>query len=834
MPKKKKLHLVCNSHLDPIWLWEWEEGLAETISTFRIAAEFCEEFKAFVFCHNEAVLYKWIAEYEPQLFSKIKKLISEGKWKVIGGWYIQPDCNIPSGESFVRQILIGKNYFINELNTEPKTAVNFDPFGHSRGLVQILKKSGYNSYLFCRPDEKSYELPGNDFIWSGFDGSEIMAHRATDHYNSQKGKAGDKIKSWLNKNKEKSEGMLLWGIGNHGGGPSKEDLEQIEQLQKSEEQWNICHSYPEKYFDWLEKGSDKLPVLKKDLNPWAVGCYTSMAHVKKKHRLLENKYYFTEKIIVQAVLNGLLNYPSEELQSAMEDMLFCEFHDILPGTSISEGEDYSVQRLNHGLEILSRLKSKAFFRLLGGFKKAENNEFPLFVYNPYPYDIEEILYCEFQPPEPNFDRNIFLLPELMDDNNNIDFQLEKESCNIQTDQRKRIVFKAKLKASSMNRFNCVLNEVDILEKPFIFPEKEFIFKNNDCEIQINKNTGLIDLYKVDGRDYLGGGAGKLLVIKDYADPWGMKVDSFRNILAEFVLMTSEESACFAAISDKKLEPVRVIENGKIRTVVEALFIYKHSSACIRYIIPKNGKEIEIQYRVYWMEKDKMLKLSFPVSFTANKCFGQVAYGVQEFDRKKDEMIGHKWLCLADEKNRNAFSVINDCTYGFDYSENELRISLLRSPAYAGHPVDDLTPIVQQDRFEQRIDQGERTFRFWLKAGDMDERLSKIDNEALVKNEGFMFLCCYPSGTGEKVLPSVILSNNLIGLTSLKLAENSNNLIIRLFNSTVTNQETEVKLPILDLAFKILLKTNEIKSIAVGLETKDVFEVDLMERRIIEN
>ena len=143
----KKLHLVCNAHLDPVWLWEWEEGLAETLSTFRIAAQFCEEYDAFAFCHNESLLYQWVEEYEPQLFKRIKKLVAAGKWHVIGGWYVQTDCNLPSGESFVRQILIAKKYFKNKLNTEPKTAINFDPFGHTRGLVQILKKSGYTSYI---------------------------------------------------------------------------------------------------------------------------------------------------------------------------------------------------------------------------------------------------------------------------------------------------------------------------------------------------------------------------------------------------------------------------------------------------------------------------------------------------------------------------------------------------------------------------------------------------------------------------------------------------------------------------------------------------------------
>jgi len=104
----KKVFLVCNAHLDPVWLWQWQEGLAETISTFRTAARFCEEFDGFVFNHNESLLYEWIEKHAPPLFRKIQKLVRQKRWNIMGGWYLQPDCNMPAGESFVRQILAGK------------------------------------------------------------------------------------------------------------------------------------------------------------------------------------------------------------------------------------------------------------------------------------------------------------------------------------------------------------------------------------------------------------------------------------------------------------------------------------------------------------------------------------------------------------------------------------------------------------------------------------------------------------------------------------------------------------------------------------------------------
>ena len=152
--EKPIVHLICNAHLDPVWQWEWEEGVSEAISTFRTAADLCEEFGGFIFNHNEVVLYNWIEQYEPALFKRIQKLVKAGKWHIMGGWYLQPDCNMPSGEGLVRQILVGRAYFQEKFGIRPTTAMNFDPFGHPRSLVQILVKSGFDSYIHCRPSRQ--------------------------------------------------------------------------------------------------------------------------------------------------------------------------------------------------------------------------------------------------------------------------------------------------------------------------------------------------------------------------------------------------------------------------------------------------------------------------------------------------------------------------------------------------------------------------------------------------------------------------------------------------------------------------------------------------------
>ncbi|MGM9625065.1 MAG: alpha-mannosidase, partial [Eubacteriales bacterium] len=284
----REVHLICNAHLDPIWQWEWEEGAAAALSTFRAAVDLAKEFD-YIFCHNEVTLYKYIEEYAPSLFSEIKKLIREGKWQIIGGWYLQPDCNMPQGESFVRQIQVGHRYFMEKFGVNPTTAINFDAFGHSSGLPQIVKKCGQDSYILVRPGDDP--IPARSFVWEGVDGSRIKVFASPHGYNSPLGGAADAIRSRA-RALEGDVVCILWGVGNHGGGPSRKDLADIDALKRELcDEMTILHSTPEHYFarvnpEAVHKGALRIAM---------PGCYTSMVQVKQKHAELENALYMTEK-----------------------------------------------------------------------------------------------------------------------------------------------------------------------------------------------------------------------------------------------------------------------------------------------------------------------------------------------------------------------------------------------------------------------------------------------------------------------------------------------------------------------------------------------------------
>lgn len=822
----KKLHLLCNAHLDPMWQWEWPEGAAEAVSTFRVAADFCEEFEGFVFNHNEALLYMWIEEYEPELFARIQKLVREGKWHIMGGWFVQPDCNMPSGESFIRQILYGRSYFREKFAVEPNVAINLDPFGHTRGLVQILKKSGYDAYLFCRPGQNDCPLPADDFTWVGYDGSTVLGHRVFGHYNAPLGKAAEKIKSWLQANSHRTEGLVLWGVGNHGGGPSRIDLERIQALRLEDQLFEMVHSTPEAYFEELRANNNPVPRHEGDLNSWAPGCYTSQIKIKQKHRQLENQLFLVEKMASSAAFAGLMDYPSLELNQALYDLLLCQFHDILPGSSIQPVEEASLRCIDHGLEILSRLKTRAFFALSSGQSKGKDGEIPILIYNPHPFPVKGIFECEFQLQDQNW-KEEFTLPVVYGDNQDIASQPEKEFSNVPLDWRKRVVFSAELLPSQMNRFDCKLETIPQKPKPELVPENDKLhFKTQELEVVINCKTGLVDEYKVDGRDYLRPNSFLPLIIEDNDDPWSMNTDRFPEVAGNFKLMDSARGTKFSGVMKAVLDSVRVIEDGSVRTVVEAVFAYGDSFICQRYKLPKRGTEVEVEVRAYWQEKSKMLKLSVPTTLTDGKYLGQVAYGVEELPTDGKEVVAQKWVALSDDEQ--AVTLINDGIYGSDSAQGEIRLSLLRSPAYCGHPIEDRT-IMPQDRFSPRIDQGERLYTFWLNAGPAQDRMEAIDREALVHNEKPFILSFFPSGLGSEPKSLVELKDSVVQVTAFKKAEQSADFIMRLYNPTNEIRKTTLRIPPLDLEEDLTLGAFELKTLKLDIKGKSIVELDLLER-----
>ena len=761
----KKLHLICNAHLDPVWQWTWDEAAAATIATFASAVKLCDEFD-YIFCHNEVLLYKYIEEYAPDIFIRIQELVKQGKWHIMGGWFLQPDCNMPSGESFVRQIQIGKIYFKNKFGAETTTAINFDSFGHSRGLVQIICKSGQDSYIITRPNNCD-----SLFKWKGFDGSCINVARCSS-YGTPLGKAAEAIKGCTEEDKD--IGLKLWGVGNHGGGPSRKDLRDIQQLQNNSDV-EIIHSTPERYFSEINTVAEYDKTLRISMP----GCYTSMSLIKQKHIELEHSLYLTEKIVAAASLAGIMEYPQEKLSEAVEDLLISEFHDILPGTSVIKGEEYGLQILFHGLLTTSKLRTKALFALSRGMEVAKDGEFPVIVFNPNPYKLKTAVECEFNLPDQNWTDKTTRI-KVYDDEKLLKSQILKEESTINLDWRKKVIFECELEPMQVKRFSFYTNLIDKQEKIRNLTNN-IIFDNGKKHIEINE-CGLIDKYSVDNIEYANGNLFEPYLYDDNADPWGMGAEQLKQMGTNPVAIPhlKNPDGIFAG-----MKPIQIIEDGDIYLGVESFFGNEHVKIRLEYRIYKNNEDIDIIADVYWMTKNKMLKLHIPTTQTGNY-LGQTAFGTDILAQDGSECVSQRFV--AKQGNEKVLGIINNCIYGSSCINNEIHLSLLRGVGYCVHPIPE-RKLYPDDRFINGMDMGNRKFAFQLTVCNEDE----LERKALEFNERPYALNIFPvmsKRNSESV--NIICDNKNIVLITLKKSEMQEGYIIRLLNNSSQSKECVLK------------------------------------------
>lgn len=770
---KKKVHLVCNAHIDPIWQWDWQEGVSATLSTFRSAARLAEKYD-YIFCHNEATVYKYAEEYDLELFEKIKELVKKGKWRIIGGWYLQPDCNMPSGESFVRQIKYGFKYFKDKFGIEPpKTAFNVDAFGHTRGLVQIMTKCGQTGLIVCRPYKHEMPLEDNLFMWEGLDGSEIKTFRSPDSYNTPLGNAVFSIKDKVKARKD-GEYLALWGVGNHGGGPSDKDLADIEELKKTDEEYEYIHSYPEAYFDENEPKTK----IDKSLRISMPGCYSSLIDIKQKHIRLENELYLAEIMSAVVSMKGLDEYPNEKMYACFENLMNGEFHDVLPGSCIKAGEDNGTALFDGGYLEATKIKTKAYFALSSGQPVAKEGEYPILVFNPHPYKITENIECEFMLADQNWSEQVSVIT-VKDGDKTIKSQQTKEDSTINLDWRKKVIFEAELPPMSMKRFSVYVEKKDKEDKKN--PEN-FLFDNGVSRVEIDKTTGLMKSYFVKGTKYVENGF-SLCMYEDNPDPWAMGMFQQKGIgeKEEPFVLTEKPSGIFGG-----LKGVEVIEDGDIYTGIEAFFEKDDSKARIEYRIYKNSPDIDVIVNLYFCEANKVVKLKLPV-IGGKSVIGQTAFGTEELFSDGRENVSQRFTGV--KAGGKVVALIDKSRYGSSYKDGNLYMTLVRGTTYCAHPVLD-REITPKDRFTQKADQGEHDYYFRLTVADGNE----LDRKANEFNRKPYAVNVFPTGiTKSENDFSFELSNNNITLVTMKKSEEKNGYIIRLLNNSSDPASTEITL-----------------------------------------
>ena len=764
----KRVHLICNSHIDHIWQWEWEEGAAAAIATFQSAVNLADKYD-YIFCHNEVTLYKYTQRFAPALFEDIKRLVKEGKWHIMGGWYLQPDCLLPEGEGFIRQIQTGNLYFKEKFGIEqPTVAINFDAFGHSRGVVQVVKKCGQNGYLFMRPwssyIKEQLRLPAECFLWEGYDGSVIKAARVTD-YCSVMGESRAKIERDIEYQKDTEIGLACWGLGNHGGGPSAKDLEDIAALMR-ESDIEILHSTPERYF------ADVAPekVFAESLIPCMVGCYTSMIHLKQRYRELERQLLFTEKIASAAALEKRFPYPAETVADAVEAMLNVQFHDVLPGTTIRSGEENGVTFTEHGIHLLNQVRADAFFALCRGQTPAEAGVYPIFVFNPKAYGGRQIAECELSISATEAFEEEYSQIELFDESGNaVPCQTVKEGSNQSVDRRKRFVFETDLAPFGITRLTA---KSVLKKKPRYRTEGDVVYADAGKKIVIGAKTGLIESFSVRGTEYAAGGLFAPICYEDTPDPWGMRQTHVGDRPKRFRLMKKPDGVF------KGMSPLQIVEDGAVYLGAEAFFACGPTRLRIGYKIYKNNDFADIDVTLFPAETDKAYKLCLPIE--AESFIGEQVFGEEALFTDGRECVAHNYIAL--KKKEGYFEIVTPSTYGCSYKDGKAYITLLKTATYCAHPAGE-RPLLREGIFIDKIDMRQCDYSFRIQPAKKNE----LKRNADVFVEKPYAINVFPTGEDCRgAMPfKIALDNPDISVVTVKKSEQKDGYIIRLFNGKET-------------------------------------------------
>ena len=329
-----RVHMIANAHIDPVWLWPWQAGADEALATTAAMADRCDEYPDFVFTRGEAWLYRQVERIRPDLFARIRALIERGQWHITGGQFIQPDLNLATAAGLHRQIEHGQRYFRDRFGIAPTVGYNVDSFGHTASLPDILAGHGYTAYVFRRPEQHQVALSANTFVWQGVSGVEVTAFRIVPGYVANFADLAGQVRIAV-ESAEPALGhtMCFYGVGNHGGGPSKAMIEWI-LANRGFDGHELIFSTPQAYFEAIADRRALLPRVTTELQHCFPGCYSVMHDIKRAQRR-------GEELLVQAeaAARALAAGPERDaavarLDAAWDDLLFTEFHDILTGTSI--------------------------------------------------------------------------------------------------------------------------------------------------------------------------------------------------------------------------------------------------------------------------------------------------------------------------------------------------------------------------------------------------------------------------------------------------------------------------------------------------------------------
>jgi alpha-mannosidase len=807
---ERTLHLIGNSHIDPVWLWQWPEGFQEVRATFRSALDRLNEFPEFIFTCDSAAYYEWVEEIDPEMFAEIQARVAEGRWEIVGGWWVEPDCNLPSGESFVRHGLVSQRYFREKFGRTATVGYNVDPFGHNGMLPQILLRSGMDSYVFMRPGPHELRLPAPIFWWESPDGSRVLAFRLPHEYCSPHEDLGYHLDKSIAQLPERwTEMMAFYGVGNHGGGPTRENLESIRRLDGAGAMPRLRHSTPGQFFASIRASNLSIPTFSDDLQHHAVGCYSAHSGIKRWMRRAEHALVAAEAwAAVSTTVDGHA-YPRAQLVRAWKEVLFNQFHDTLGGTAIEPAYRDARDQLGEAASIAARAHNLAIQSLSRRIDtETPAGGTPIVVFNSHAWPVRTSVELEYGGLQPT--------DGLIDDAGQpVSYQPIQSYATV-LPWRSRICFEAQLPPLGYRMYRMTPNAAGAPAPPL--RAVGTTLENDRLRLELDPTTGRIAalVLRDDGHDVVDlaePGRSRAAVVDDTSDTWGHRRLDYRDELAEFEATT-----------------VELIETGPVRGILRVHSTYRQSTVIEDFVVSASGEMVEIRVILDWREKAKLLKLRFPTVLRRTTAAYEIPYGAIERPADGAEEPGQRWIDVSGSvrgvAGRFGLAVLNDAKYGFDIHGGELGVTAVRSPIFAHHEPTSPKPGIRY----QFQDQGVQRFTVALlphRGGWSEPRLTR---RALEMNQRPTVLLESSHGGSLAGAGSyVAVEPDHLVLGAVKLAEDGEDLIIRVVETCGRAEAARVAFPAWDREIRFDIRPFEIRTFRLPRDAAlEAVETDLLE------
>lgn len=775
--KRFTIVFTANAHIDAAWLWREKETVEVCRNTFSSVLKMMDARADFTYTQSSAAYYDWMERLYPDIFSRIRQRVKEGRWEVAGGMWVEPDCNLPSGESWMHHLLYAKRYFRNHLGANVIFGWNPDSFGYHWNMPQFYRNAGIDAFITQKIGwNETNVFPYRVFWWESPDGSRILCYFPFDYVNNVA--QPYQLVDWLRQfeaNTGFTRFMILFGVGDHGGGPSDEMLDRIEHFKSLDIYPRIEYGTASAYLNWLKKQDpSKIPTWKDELYlEYHQGTYTTQAKMKEFNRRNETLLSNAEKFSALASLFGG-NVHKQDMEEAWRNLMFNQFHDILPGSGIREvyldaterhkaAEAVGDHELHAALETIARKINTSSL----------THGKPLVIFNPLSWERTDLATVEL----PEADQNDYAV--LDSAGKEIVSQILPKD-----NYHRRLIFVAEKIPSLGYKVYQLRKQKPSLPKTSSLTASSFALESEFFRVKLGADSGWVESIfdKRLGKEILSGSGNQLQILEDKPRQW----DAWNIGLTGKTYPST-------------LRKIEVVENGPVRAILRVHRdvlgpSFKRefptegfpSSFFIQDVILYSGLDrIDFKTHADWWEEKTMLKVAFPLTVqdqvaTYEIPYGQIQRSTQmssRWEKAKVEVPAERWADLSQDDF--GVSLLNRSKYGYAIKGNLLRLSLLRSPQWP----------------DPTADRGKHSIEYALYP-----HVGRV-NEAQTVARGYEYnnpLITVQTGSHSGELPLahsfIQISPSSLVLTTIKKTEDSDAWIFQWYDSKGVDSQAMVTLP----------------------------------------